>query len=72
MVGFGLQVTKTGFDHFVPVSRICVIMSSREMDVESPSVTNRIVSRNSHTLNSLVPHFVDMDNMIKACSAEDA
>ena len=42
MVWFGL-VGITGFNHFDPVGRFCVVMSFWETDIESPPyMTNRI------------------------------
>ena len=67
----------TDFDHFVPVGRICVVMSSRQIAaVSPPDVTNQIQFQGMSHINLSTAHydinFIDRDKMIQACDIEDA
>ena len=72
---FSSDLGITCFDHCVPVSRICVVMSFQEIDVENPhNVTNRIQFQGmTHTNLSKVYYNlnVDKDKMIQACNTKD-
>ena len=69
----GFQVT--GFDHLVPVNRICGVMSSRKIE-SHPDVTTQILFQGMPHITLSTDYddidFVARDEMLQACCAEDA
>ena len=70
-VSFRRVLRNIGLTLLVPVRRIYVIMSTREIDTENPSeMANRMQFKGMYHIN--LSTYVDRDKMIKTCDAQDA